>query len=285
MIIPRSSSTIVIWCTACNWPPRSAALWATTSKPRYTKIEPKHSPHQLHERFLNPDGVTYANGEQTYLVMPLLFDITPPDVAPRVMSALEKDITITQDGHLNTGMHGNYFMAKYLIQQRRNDLIALMHTKEDFPSFGHMIHNGATTIWEEWDGDNSQIHNTMISVGLWFSEGLAGIRYDEQAPGFKHFIAAPGIESGLKEVTATLNTGYGKINSAWRVKGNTLTWELTIPPNTSATVILPATEIAAVRESGLPAQARPGISHTAFDSGLFHCDVAAGSYQFTCQLP
>ena len=114
------------------------------------------------------------------------------------MAALEHDITVTRHGHLNTGMHGNYFMTKYLIEQRRNDLLALMHTKQDFPSFGNMIANGATTIWEEWDGDNSQIHNTMISVGLWFTEGLAGIRYDEREPGFQHFIAAPGIESGLK---------------------------------------------------------------------------------------
>ena len=121
------------------------------------------------------------------------------------MAALERDITVTRNGHLNTGMHGNYFMTKYLIEQRRNDLLALMHTKEDFPSFGYMIRNGATTIWEEWDGDNSQIHNTMISVGLWFIEGLAGIRYDEKAPGFQHFIAAPGIESGLKRVDASLD--------------------------------------------------------------------------------
>ncbi len=92
-------------------------------------------------------------------------------------------------------MHGNYFMAKYLIQRRRNDLLALMHTKEDFPSFGYMIANGATTIWEEWDGDNSQIHNTMISVGLWFIEGLAGIRYDEQAPGFQHFTPRPASKA------------------------------------------------------------------------------------------
>ena len=102
-------------------------------------------------------------------------------------------------------------------------LLALMHGKEDFPSYGNMIRNGATTIWEEWDGDNSQIHNTMISAGLWFIEGLAGIRYDEKAPGFRHFIAAPGVESGLKRVDASLTTGYGKIASAWRVAGDTLT--------------------------------------------------------------
>lgn len=78
--------------------------------------------------------------------MPLLFGITPPDAAPRVMAALEHDIRVTRNGHLNTGMHGNYFMTKYLIDRRRNDLLALMYTKEDFPSFGHMLRNGATTI-------------------------------------------------------------------------------------------------------------------------------------------
>jgi len=239
---------------------------------------------RLHERFLNPDGATYANGEQTYLVMPLLFGITPPDVAPRVMEALEHDIRVTRNGHLNTGMHGNYFMAKYLIDTRRNDLLALMHTKEDFPSFGHMLRNGATTIWEEWDGDNSQIHNTMISVGLWFTEGLAGIRPDERAPGFKHFIAAPGVESGLKRVDASLMTGYGKIASAWRIDGHTLTWRLDVPPNTTASVILPATGLDAVRESGKPAASQSGITRARFEKGLFRAEAAAGEYRFTSRL-
>jgi alpha-L-rhamnosidase len=240
---------------------------------------------RLHERFLNPDGATYANGEQTYLVLPLLFGITPDDVAPRVMAALVHDITVTRKGHLNTGMHGNYFMTKYLIDQRRNDLLALMYTKEDFPSFGYMINNGATTIWEEWDGDNSQIHNTMISVGLWFLEGLAGIRYDEKAPGFKHFIAAPGIESGLRQVDASLTTGYGKITSAWQIKDNTLTWDLTVPANTTATVILPAAGLDTVRESGQPVASQPGITQPAFNGGLFRCEAASGAYRFSCQLP
>ena len=239
---------------------------------------------RLHARFLNPDGATYANGEQTYLVMPLLFGITPPAVAPRVMEALERDIRITRNGHLNTGMHGNYFMAKHLIDIRRNDLLALMHTKEDFPSFGHMLRNGATTIWEEWDGDNSQIHNTMISVGLWFTEGLAGIRPDERAPGFKHFVAAPGVESGLKRVDASLATGHGKISSAWRVDGDALTWRLVVPPNTTASVVLPATGLDAVLEGGKPAAGQPGITRAGFEKGLFRAEVASGEYRFASRL-
>jgi len=240
---------------------------------------------RLHTQFLNPDGATYANGEQTYLAMPLLFGITPPDVATRVMAALEQDIKVTRKGHLNTGMHGNYFMAKHLINQRRNDLLALMHTQEDYPSFGHMIRNGATTIWEEWNGNNSHIHNTMISVDLWFIEGLAGIRYDETAPGFRHFIAAPGIESGLKRVEASLMTGYGRITSAWRVEGNTLTWNLTVPPNTTATVVIPATALDAVREGGQPVATQPGITQPVVDKGLFRAEVASGSYCFASRLP
>lgn len=240
---------------------------------------------RLHTRFLNADGATYANGEQTYLVLPLLFGITPEGVAPQVMAALEHDITVTRKGHLNTGMHGNYFMTKYLIDKRRNDLLTLMYTKEDFPSYGNMIRNGATTIWEEWDGDNSQIHNTMISVGLWFIEGLGGIRYDEKAPGFRHFIAAPGVESGLKRVDASLMTGYGRIASAWHVEGNTLTWELAVPANTTATVILPATKLSAVGEGGQPVESQPGIAHPAVAKGLFRCEVASGAYRFTSRLP
>ncbi len=240
---------------------------------------------RLHARFLNADGATYANGEQTYLVMPLLLGITPPSVAPRVRAALEHDITVTRHGHLNTGMHGNYFLTKYLIQQRRNDLLALMHTKEDFPSFGHMIANGATTIWEEWDGENSQIHNTMISVGLWFIEGLAGIRYDEHAPGFEHFTAAPGVESGLQWVEASLTTGYGTISSKWRVESDTLTWELTVPPGTTATATLPARALNAVRENGGPVETQTGIADAVVEDGLFRCRVASGSYRFTSSLP
>jgi alpha-L-rhamnosidase len=125
----------------------------------------------------------------------------------------------------------------------------------------------------------------MISVGLWFIEGLAGIRYDEKAPGFKHFIAAPGVESGLKKVDASLMTGYGKIASVWRVEGNTLTWDLAVPANTTATVVIPAISLKTVRESGRPVESQPGITQPVVAKGLFRCEVTSGAYRFTSHLP
>lgn len=240
---------------------------------------------RLHEKFLNPDGVTYVNGEQTYLAMPLLFNVTPEAERAKVLAALEKDIVETRKGHLNTGMHGNYYMARLLIDERRNDLLTLIHTQEDFPSYGFMLKNGATTILEEWDGDNSQIHNTMISIGMWFIRGLGGIQADESTPGFKHFTAAPGIESGLGHVTATHLSEYGQISSAWKRAGDRLTYELEVPPNSTATVILPATALEAVQESGQPAAAQPGLANAACENGLFRCDVVSGKYRFAVPDP
>lgn len=238
----------------------------------------------LHEHFLNEDGATYANGEQTYLVMPLLFNITPETHREKVMAALEKDIVETRQGHLNTGMHGNYYMARQLIAARRNDLMALMMTKDTYPSYGNMIKNGATTILEEWDGENSQIHNTMLSIGMWFIAGLGGIQADPDHPGFRHFIAAPGIESGLGHVTATHQSEYGLISSEWKRDGNALAYSLDVPPNSTATVVLPAAGPDAVTEGGGPAGEQPGISGVSFADGLFRCNVASGKYQFNVRL-
>jgi alpha-L-rhamnosidase len=82
-----------------------------------------------------------------------------------------------------------------------------------------------------------------------------------------------------------LTTGYGKIASAWRVEGDILTWDLTVPPNTTAAVVIPATGLDAVRESGQPVEAQPGIAHSAIEKGLFRADVASGTYRFTSRLP
>jgi alpha-L-rhamnosidase len=80
-------------------------------------------------------------------------------------------------------------------------------------------------------------------------------------------------------------TGYGKISSAWRVEGDTLTWDLAVPPNTSATVILPTTALSAVRESGAPVESQAGITDAVVENGLFRALVASGSYRFVSQLP
>jgi alpha-L-rhamnosidase len=235
---------------------------------------------KIHEKFLNPNEATYVNREQPYLAMPLLFGVTPPDLRPQVMTNLEKDIVETKKGHLNTGMHGTYFMTKYFIQQGRNDLIYTIASKDTFPSWGYMLKQGATTIWEEWDGDNSQIHDTLISIGMWFAEGLGGIQADEKSPGFKHFYVRPGFVNELNSVNCSQKTMYGTIVSNWERKRGGIELRLTVPPNSSATVMLPAAGFDAVSESGKPVKGRSDITGVVSAHGIVKCDVDAGTYKF-----
>ncbi|MCF6285638.1 MAG: glycoside hydrolase family 78 protein, partial [Candidatus Hydrogenedentes bacterium] len=178
----------------------------------YTK-QAKALSTRLHARFLNDDGVSYVNGEQPYLAMPLLFGITPEDKQEAVMDALRDLILVKQKGHLNTGMHGTYFMIRYLTDNDHSDLVYAITSKRSYPSWGYMLDNDATTIWEEWDGDNSHIHDTLISVGMWFVQGLAGIQPDPTSPGFKHFFIRPALVGDLTQVSGSHVTLYGRIVS------------------------------------------------------------------------
>ncbi len=240
---------------------------------------------RLHERFLNPDGVTYANGEQPYLSMPLLFNITPEAKRPDVMAALRESILVKEKGHLNTGMHGTYYMIRYLTDTDQNDLVYSIASKRTFPSWGFMRENGATTIWEEWNGDNSHIHDTLISVGMWFVQGLAGILPDEGHPGFKHFFIQPALVGDLTHVSGTHDTMYGTIESHWKREGDTATYTVVVPPNTTATMMIPGDDPGAIMLDGKPLAESSLVSAVNVEAGRVRGTLASGTYEFTAPAP
>ena len=145
----------------------------------------------LHERFYNANDQSYATGEQPYLSLALLLGIAPQELRAAVMKNLEDTILVKNTGHFDSGMHGTYFLIKQLMDADRNDLIYQMTSKKDFPSWGNMLEQGATTSWESWTG-GSHIHDTLISIGAWFIQGIGGIQADEKAPGFRHFFPEAG---------------------------------------------------------------------------------------------
>jgi alpha-L-rhamnosidase len=154
------------------------------------------------------------------------------------MDKLERTIRDDNHGHLDTGMHGTYFLIKYLMDADRNDLIYGMTNTKEYPGWGYMLANGATTSWEGWTGQ-SHIHDTLISIGAWFTEGIAGIRSDGKSPGFLHFVIKPAVVGDLKFARAKYNSIHGEIVSDWRVDGGKFKLQVTVPPGTTATVIVP----------------------------------------------
>ncbi len=105
----------------------------------------------IHREFFHPDSDSYANGSQLYEAMPLLVGATPGELQFPVLQRLEKEIGKKQ-GHIDTGIHGTYYLLKLLLAKNRNDLIYEMATQRTYPGWGYMLDHGATTLWEQWDG-------------------------------------------------------------------------------------------------------------------------------------
>ena len=200
--------------------------------------------------FTTPATTTYLNGDSVLEAFPLFTNIVPPELRDDVRKSLENTIRVRNQGHLDTGMHGTYFLMKYLWENDRSDLVYEMTNRNDYPGWGYMLANGATTSWEDWTDSSSHIHDTLISIGAWFTEGLAGIRSDGKSPGFEHFIVKPSVVGDLTFVNGKYHSIHGDIVSNWRIEDGTFKLTVTVPPGTTATVFMPGT--GPVRMEGKP---------------------------------
>ena len=239
----------------------------------------------VHRRFFNPDGYTYANGEQPYLAFPLLVGVVPEAIRGRVTDNLRRAILLTRKGHLNSGVLGTYFVLKHLTAHDGNDLIYEMANKKTFPGWGHMIQKGATTIWEQWHGEDSQIHSCYLSIGAWFIQGLGGIRPDESSPGFKHCFIKPAVVGDLSFVRAKYRSIRGTIASHWQVEDGRLSLEVTLPANTTATVFVPTKDATQVTESSKPAAQAAGVKLLRTEGNRAVYMIESGRYRFRSLLP
>ena len=155
-----------------------------------------------------------------------------------------------------------------------------MMNQTTYPGWGHMLEKGATTMWEQWNAYYSQIHSCFTSPGSWFYQGLAGIRPDEAAPGFKKIIIKPAMVGDVTWVKCHHDSVYGKIVSNWKREGDKLTMEVTIPANTTATVFVPAKDEASVTESGKSTRKADGVKFLRMENGAAVYEVGSGSYEF-----
>jgi alpha-L-rhamnosidase len=163
-----------------------------------------------------------------------------------------------------------------------------MATNKDYPGWGYMNEQGATTIWELWNGNtgdplmNSGNHVMLLGdLIIWFYEDIAGIKSDISDPGFKHIIMNPLEIPDLNFAKASYHSVHGIIKSSWRKEKNSFYWDITIPANTSATVYIPADNKDDVMESGKKIIKSTGIEFLRMEDGKAVFNVASGAYRFT----
>jgi alpha-L-rhamnosidase len=238
----------------------------------------------VHREFFDPARHLYRPEEQAYQVLPLATGVTPAAEQERVVRGLEDLILVRRHGHLDTGMLGTYFLLDHLQAIGRNDLVFTIVNQRTYPGWGYMLDQGATTNWEQWNGYWSQIHSCFTSVGGWFYGGLAGIRPDPAAPGFKRIIIRPAVVGDVQWVQAAFRSIHGTIESNWCREGGRFTLEVTVPVNTTATVCVPAKDPAAVTEGGRAATAAEGVRFLRAEDGCAVFAVASGKYGFVSEM-
>ena len=128
-----------------------------------------------------------------------------------------------------------------------SDVAYRLLLQNTYPSWGYMIEHGATTMWERWNGDqmmgdpsmNSYNHYAYGAVAEWLYRYAAGIDESAEDPGFHRIVLHPQFDATLGEAKATYDSSYGPITSNWKVDGNTIKWDVVIPPNTTGLLYLP----------------------------------------------
>ncbi|MDO5308005.1 MAG: family 78 glycoside hydrolase catalytic domain [Planctomycetia bacterium] len=200
----------------------------------------------FNKTFYNAEEGRYDNGSQTSCVLPLAFGVVPESEREKVLNTLINNIENVTNKHLGTGLIGGQWINRLLSDAGRIDLPYAFATHRDFPSWGYMIEQGATTIWELWNGDtadpamNSGNHVMLVGdLTTWFFEYLAGIKADPSNPAFKHIVMRPNVVGDLTSVSAQYDSARGMILSQWEVKDGSFQWKVTIPANTTATVSVP----------------------------------------------
>ncbi len=243
----------------------------------------------FNRRLFNPQAAQYESATQTSYVLPLAFGLVPDDARSRVIQNLVDDIMVKHHGQSTVGLLGMQWLMEVLSETGHADAALSIATRTDRPSWGYMIAKGATTIWERYDFDtrdpgmNSEA--LLIQTGdleAWFFRSLAGIDYDPEHPGFKNIVMRPRVVPGLTFAKASLESPLGEIVSNWKIDAGRFSWNITVPPNGTATVYVPARDAEAVRESGKRASQAVGVKFLRRDNGYCVFEVESGRYSWVC---
>lgn len=222
---------------------------------RFLTVKPGTSP--VPGLTLYPDSTHYGNNTVTANLLPLAFNMIGAD-NDSLKGASSSYVRRGGEEHHTEHHHtqqGSYLLRcdrravanAHPHRNGRADIAWLLAGNRKYPSWGYMTEQGATTIWELWNGDtasekmNSGNHVMLLGdLVSWLYEDIAGIEADPMKPGFKHIIMRPAFNTDeINHINASYKSVYGNIVSRWEKKNGLLKWHIEIPANTSADIHLP----------------------------------------------
>lgn len=189
-------------------------------------------------RFYDKKSGVWGNGGQTALAGTLYHELAEASEVDGILERLLKNLE-EKGYHLETGVVGTKYVIDALTRYGKGEEMYKIASQTTFPSWGYWIAQGATSLWQNWDGTQSRNHVMFGSIDGWFYQSLAGIQPDQENPGFRNVIIRPAFVEGLDWVKGSYESGRGTIKSEWQRTGDNIELRVEIPANSTAVVYLP----------------------------------------------
>ena len=232
--------------------------------------------------FLKEDGKV-GDGSQASQAFALGFGAAPEQDRSKVFEQLLEALKAPDGPRLSTGIFGTRFLLEELSRHGHSADAFALADRKTFPSWGWMLENNATTLWEHWAGsDNTYSHNHPMfgSISGWFFRWLGGIQAADDAVGFDRIVIRPQVVLGLGWVKCSHRTVRGVIESNWSVVPDGRKFEFVIPTDATAIIGLPAGADDIVSEGGKPITESKEIESLKSEPASRLLRVGGGRYQF-----
>ena len=194
----------------------------------------------INSEYFDEEKGAYIPECQGNAILPLRFGIVPEGRREQVESRLISYIEDKDNYHISTGSHTTRFLFETLSEAERSDVALRMLRVKDYPSFGYMLENGATSLWERWEKTfgfmTSHNHPMSGGFGVWFFKYLGGIQQDPDREGCLK--VAPIVLSELGSVNCLRSVRNGRVISNWYKEGSSIHYDIEIPWNTDAEIVI-----------------------------------------------
>lgn len=254
-------------------------LGRSADEAKYTDLAAKIKA-AISNEFLDKQSGIVGNGTQSDQLFALWSNVVNEADLEQVYRLLHTAFD-EKDWHVSTGIFGTKMMFDVFRERDDNELAYRVANQRTFPGWGHMVENGATTIWETWrysDNTYSQNHPMFGSIGEWFYRSLLGI--NEAAPGFKQIEIKPQPAGDLRHAEGELKSVHGMIGSSWRIVEDGFELNVDIPVNTHAEIWIPHAYGVVITEGGKTLNNVDGITGVRDEADYTVVLTGSGHYQF-----
>ena len=200
---------------------------------------------KLHEKILETGRKKFTEfNTQTECVIALYFDFA---LDKKAIADKLANMIIENGRRLKTGFVGSPYLLHALSQNGYTELAYDLLLQEEFPSWLYSVKQGATTIWEHWDGinDNGEFwskdmnsfnHYAYGSVADWVYGVACGIQTVDEKPGFEEIVINPHPTDKLDHLSASIMTRHGLVSSKWYHDNGKIRYEIVTPVRTTVII-------------------------------------------------